>query len=172
MATLAQKGVRPLKTRSGGPPEIRYYPEDASQAFKKGEAVYLDASTLELAEFTHALDDDSQRLLGFAAEDASGTTGTMIAVWIANSDTIFIASVYHSTATSAVLAVTDYGALWPLSMDTTNSNVYPNKENPANDLDMCRIVGLHSDISEDETIGDVYAQCHFIIEAAGRLLDR
>jgi len=148
-----------------------YFPEAASQVFKKGELVYLDASGY-VAEYTAAIDDDTQRLLGVAAEDGHNgvAAANRTAVWVPDDDLIFIGSLYHSAAASAVAAVTDYATLLPFAYDTTNSKVYVDKENTAGQEDCCRIVGIWADESHEEAIGDVYPQVMFIIEAIVRQL--
>mgnify|MGYP001572950473 CR=1 FL=1 len=138
------------------------------EAFKQGEAVYIDSAG-NVAEYTVTIDDDTQRFLGFAAEDGHDTTvGKRVSVWVPDDQTVFIGSLYHGTAASAVAARTDMGTLLPLAYDTTNSKVYVDKENTAGQEDRCRIVGIYADESpSEEAIGDVYAQVLFVVEAVG-----
>src|SRR3990167_1005409 len=154
MATQEKIGIRPLKTVSGNPPELRTYPEAATQTYKKGELVYLVSG--KVTEFTDAVDDGTVRVLGIAAVDASGTTDTDAPVWIFNDDTIFVGTVDHTTAASAVTAVADVSNLWPFKYDTTNSRVTIDKEDTASQLDACRIVGIY--LPAGHTLGDIYGQ--------------
>jgi len=146
-----------------------YFPEAASQSFKAGEMVYLVSG--KVTEFTATADTGTARFLGFAAQDATGTTDTRIGVWVPDDDLIFIASMYHGTAANAVTAITDPLTLWPFYQDTTKSAVYPDKANTSGQIDCCRVVGLWADeLGSIETVGDIYGQVLFIVEAAGRLI--
>lgn len=168
MATQKQIAISPVGTISGNSPELRAFPEAASQTFVAGEAVYLNGSGY-LAEFTSAVDTGGQRFLGFAAEaghnDASNGTYD-IKVYIGNGDTIFRGAIYHGTAGSAVTAITDIDAKYPLQHDTTNSKCYPNKQNPAGPIDACTIVEICG--GPGHAVGDQYGWVKFFIDEAAR----
>ena len=94
-------------TLHGGPPITKPYPEAASQVFLKGEAVYLDGSG-NLAEYTAAIDDGTQRFLGFAAQDASGTTGAACSVTLPWG-TVFEGNVCTGAGNDQITAKTQVG---------------------------------------------------------------
>lgn len=68
--------------------EIRHYPEAASQTFKAGYPVILDAASNE-NRIKVSADAPTAALVGVAAQDATGTTGSMIAVWVAKPELKF-----------------------------------------------------------------------------------
>lgn len=84
-------------TVSGNSPHTLHYPEAAAQNFEVGEPVVLNvgAGTIQRAATPAA------SVLGVAAANASGVTGRMCPVWIANDDTLF--AINMPTATAAVL---------------------------------------------------------------------
>lgn len=178
MATQTLQPLRPVRTRSGGPVEVRYYPEAASQTFKKGEAVYLVSG--KVTEFTTSVDNGSTRFLGFAAADATGTTDTPCPVWIANGDTIFRANMYHSTAASAVTAVTDIStSLLPLKILAAQGTgiVAVDKEDTGSKIDCVNIIDIPVGVDKSSggqilAVGDVYGFVDFIIAAAARTFDQ
>jgi hypothetical protein len=69
--------------RPWGRCKVQHFPEAASQTFKRGYPVILDASTTE-CRIKISADNPTAALVGVAAADASGTTGTMIPVWLAH----------------------------------------------------------------------------------------
>jgi hypothetical protein len=68
--------------------EIRHYPEAASQTFKAGYPVILDAASNE-NRIKVSADAPTAALVGVACQDATGTTGSMIAVWVAKPELKF-----------------------------------------------------------------------------------
>lgn len=158
----------------GGGPVIEEYPEAASQTFKKGEMVYLDGSG-HVAEFTASVDDGSTRFLGFAAEDGHNDTAAAthkVKVMLPTDDSVFEGNIYHSTAASAITALTDVasGTLLPFVQLPSQGDgmVAVDKENTSGQIDCIRIVNL----SPKHAVGDVYGRVEFIVEAAGRLIAR
>ena len=87
---MALDNFRVAGTLSGNSPETVQLPEAASQSFKRGQCVYLVAGAVTVALTTGVV-------FGVAAEDASGTTGNLVRVWVLNSDTKF-----HCTSNAAV----------------------------------------------------------------------
>jgi len=85
----------------------RWYPEAASQSFKKGQPVYSNAGLLtECAS-------DSVEVLGIADADASGTTNTWLPVILATPNTGFVGTT-TSAGSDVTLAVTHIGKLYAL----------------------------------------------------------
>ena len=121
MATITLQKARAVKTISGNSPQVMMFPEAASQAFKTGEFVYLVGGKVT------EVGSDPTVILGMAAQDASGTTDTSIAVYIANEDTIFELNKVSNQGgagtggTAAVTAVTDVGLTANIYRDTTNN---------------------------------------------------
>lgn len=112
MATISLQAAKVFGTISGNAPEVRVYPEAASQSFKAGQFVYLASGKVTVCG------DDTTSILGMAVGDASTVTDTDCAVYIANFDTIFEMNVYHSSAGSAVTAITDVGGKKGLEVDS------------------------------------------------------
>lgn len=159
--------LAPIRTISGASFLVMSFPEAASQTFKKGEAVYIDGAG-QIAEYTSAIDDGTQRFLGFAAADGSnGAAGANeVLVHVATDDVIFEANIYHGTLGSAVTAQTDLGTLLPMKQLTATAGgiVAVDKENTAGQIDCFRIVGF----SKLNDIGDTYGRVHVVVEAAAR----
>jgi len=63
-------------TASGGVPEIRKFPEAATQSYKAGALVYLDATNGRIT----LCGDSATLIAGIVQENASGTATTMQAV--------------------------------------------------------------------------------------------
>jgi hypothetical protein len=112
----------------------RWYPEAASQSFKKGQPVYLEAGLLtECAS-------DSTEVLGIADADASGTTNTWLPVIVAASDTVFAGSTTNAGA-DVTLAVTHIGKHYAL-YESSNS-VYVDLGDTDNDC--IKPIAVHPD---------------------------
>jgi hypothetical protein len=62
--------------------KIQHFPEAASQTFKRGYPVILDAASTKIASRVSA-DNPTAAIVGIAAADASGVTGAMCPVWLA-----------------------------------------------------------------------------------------
>jgi hypothetical protein len=149
MATITLGAASAVKTISGNSPQVLMYPEAASQAYKKGELVYLvDGKITEVG-------DNPSVILGMAAQDASGTTNTSQAVYIANEDTIFEfnkvtnAGGSGGAGTAGVTAVTDVGKTFNIYRDTTNNITHAGLYAfGGNERLMCL------DLSDKDTVGD------------------
>lgn len=105
MATLSKSNIV-----LDGNWEVRTLTEAASQSFKAMDPVILSSSKVAIAaaagsDFTNAVE-----FLGFAAQDASGTTDNPIKVYVAADKSATIrTAVDHATPSSAVTAVTQIG---------------------------------------------------------------
>lgn len=64
---------------------VQWYPEAASQSFKKGELVYLASGLLNVV-----VSSDTNIALGIAMSDATGTTNNWMPVLLAHTDTSFV----------------------------------------------------------------------------------
>ena len=79
-------------------PQVRRYPETASQAFFKGDPVKLDTAGRVLI----ALDTEGPGVLGIANGDASGTTDALVGVTLLTLGDIVSASASAAGATRTV----------------------------------------------------------------------
>jgi len=94
MATITRLAAKLITSA-----KILYYPEAASQSFKKGEFVYLVSGKVTVVAYGVA---GSAKVLGMAMQDASGTTDTAIAVAIAEEGVMFEMNVTTTTAITQV----------------------------------------------------------------------
>lgn len=147
MATISLQRMKAIGTISGNSPEIRYYPEAASQSFKAGELVYLASGKVTICGA------DPSLILGMAMEDATGTTNTDLAVAIANKDTVFEGNVYHGTPASAITAITDVGTDY--GVVNADNKWYVDVSDTSN----VRI--LVRDLSKKDAVGDTYGRVLF-----------
>ncbi len=69
--------------------QIKHYPEDASQTFKRGYPVILGGAGVE-NKIKVSGTDPVAALVGIAAADASGVTGAMCPVWLAKPELKFV----------------------------------------------------------------------------------
>lgn len=141
----------------GGSYVVVNVPEAASQSFKKGQFVYLASGKATVATA-------SSGIFGMALEDATGTTDTQLAVLVSLRDTIFRGCVYHSTAASAVTAVTDVGTTTFGINQVSNISVV-DKENTTHDS--FSVIGL----DPTDAVGATYGRVYFRVntgESAGQ----
>ncbi len=137
-----------------GEKRIAVYPEAASQSFKKGEMVYLASGKVTVCA------SNAVTILGMALQDASGTTDTEISVLVATDGTRFEGNVYHSTAASAITAITQTDKYAYL----LSSNIgYVDIEDTSYDAFVIeKIIG-----GEGKAVGDSYGRVVFkVINAA------
>lgn len=163
MATINKVPLVVVGTLHGGPPLSRIYPEAASQTFKKGEAVYLDGSG-NVAEYTAAIDDGTQRMLGFAAADGSNDSvaaNASVEVWLGYGN-VFEANVTTGAGLDQITAKTQVGALYPLYQDTTNSRVAVDIGDTGGQGDWCRVLEL----SDRDAAGDTNGRVRFTLVPA------
>lgn len=165
MATIALGIITPAKTISGNSPQTMVFPEaSGTQTFKRGEFVYLASGKV-----TEIASNTPSQILGVAAQDASGTADTDIAVWLANDDTLFEANVTDA-GSSAVTAVTDVGCHWKIYRDTTNNKTHIDKGTGDANVADCRITVVA--LSGKDTVGDTYGRELFMVNALYRQLAR
>lgn len=139
----------------GGPGLIKSYPEAASQTFLKGEAVYIDGNG-RVAEFTAALDDGTQRFLGFAADDGANDTiagNSKVSVYV-GPDNEFEANI-TSNGSDQITAITQVGTKYPLYQDTVNSIIMVDIADTGSQIDCIRVIKVDERKSAGETNGRV-----------------
>lgn len=128
MATIAVNShgyLRPFR----GNIRHRAFKEEASQTFKRGAVVIQDATAKDEVEEAGA--DPVARILGLAAEPASGTADTKILVALAEPGCEFMGHVQDTGTLAAANVGTNYGLvydatnlIWRVDLsDTTNVNV-------------------------------------------------
>lgn len=103
--------IRPYKSR----PRIQHFPEAASQTFKMGEPLIMDAAATE-NRVKVAANQPTTLIVGIAAADASGVTGALVPVWCATQDAVFRAVGKAAQA----LDYTDLSVGLALLKDATN----------------------------------------------------
>jgi len=147
MAVITQRRAKVAYTISGNSPQVVKVPEAASQSFKAGEFVYLASGKAAICA------DDATTIYGMAVHDASGTTDDDVEVYVANKDTVFEANVYHSTAESAVTAITQRCTKYGLQVDSEMSFV---------DIeDETNLAFQVIDLSPRDKVGDQYGRVLF-----------
>jgi len=111
-----------------------FYPEAASQSFKKGQLVYLSSGKLT------ACASDGTAILGIADADASGTTDTSLPVILATPTTIFEA-VSTDGGSDVTIAVTHVGKHYALYV--SSNDVYVDLGDT--DHDALKVIALKDD---------------------------
>lgn len=113
MATLnvtSRSYARPIRFS-----RLAYFPEAAGQSFKVGQLVGIAAGQAVAG----ATDPTAGTLLGLAAEAATGVTGNMVGIWMADQNAEFIA---HLQDTGAIAAA-DLGTLYGVVVDAAKGNI-------------------------------------------------
>ena len=149
-------GVAPKAMLNGGVPPLWAFPElNGTQAFKAGEMVCLSGSAGSAVGLTRPGTDASGfGIVGFAADDADGTTSAYQGVYIATPDVVFVGNVGHSTSASAQTAATDLGQQYGLTSLSGRSYIDKSKTNVS--TTMCRVLGLHDGDNHPCYYGKVY----------------
>ncbi len=105
--------------------EIKHFREGASQSFVAGEPVIQGGAGVE-DEIKVAADNPTAAIIGIAAEDASGTQGTKIAVYLARGAAEFLIRTLASDAVDfsdigAARAIQKHASLALWVVDTTDA---------------------------------------------------
>ena len=95
------------------PAKILWFPEAATQTFKKGEFVYLVSGKVTVVPTTK---QSQSKVAGMALMDASETVDTAIAIAVAEEGVVFELNVYHSSVGSAITAVADVSKVYGLKI--------------------------------------------------------
>ncbi len=83
--------------RPYGRSQVGWFPEDASQTFKAGYPVIFGGAGLE-NKVRVSGNDPTAAIVGIAAQDASGTTGALVPVWLAKPELRFQGRTIAATA--------------------------------------------------------------------------
>lgn len=116
MATLQR--LSPAGIQNWNEALVRSFPEAATQTFKVGDLVTLSSGKIQApvaAGNNLGANDDP---VGMALEDATGTTNTMLRVYVFALPTIIRLQVYHGTPASAITAYTQIGTSYELRYHT------------------------------------------------------
>jgi hypothetical protein len=111
---------------------VQHFPEAASQTFVRGDILIMDAASTE-NRVKIAAAQPVTLIVGVAAADASGVTGTMVPVWLATQQAEFLivgkaAQAMDFTDLSVGLAVARDATnkIWTVdNTDTTHDAVVP-----------------------------------------------
>jgi hypothetical protein len=114
--------------------------EAASQTFKIGSPLTFTTggSTVELCAST----TNPVNIIGFSAEDASGTTNNPIRIWPLADGVIWEAELGTAALTDVTLAQTQVGDVYGIARDGTNLGYFIDTANTAVLQVKVRIVGL------------------------------
>lgn len=143
----------------GGPAQEKRYPEASGQTFVKGELVYLNGSGY-LAEYTSAIDDGTQRFMGFAAEDGHNSTNNgdyYIGVWVGGMNE-YEANV-TSNGSDQATALTQIGTEYPLYEDVTNGIVMVDIALTGSQIACARVIK----VDEKAAVGEVNGRVRFTV---------
>ncbi len=94
-----------------------YFKETAGQTYTVGDLIYLDSNGT-VALCTNSSNNLNSAIAGQAETPATGVTGTPVLLRAIRRDDVFRMSVWHSTAASAVLALTQLGVVYRVRYDT------------------------------------------------------
>ena len=112
--------------------------EEASSTWKAGAALqYVDATSKELRIWSST--DSTAGIVGFAAKDATGTTGAAVPYYEANDSNLFAASMYDATDSTYALTGLELGAQY--SLKEVSDNFYLNVHDATSGANMS-VVGL------------------------------
>jgi hypothetical protein len=151
MATINLMRAWVARTISGNSPQVLHLPEASSLACKAGEFVYLASGLVT------EIGNSPTAILGMAMEDGHNgdASANQIAVWIANSDTIFCINKVSSAAgtagtggAAAATATADVGRVFGLYRDTTNNITHASVPDNGNPCLICL------DHDNRDTLGD------------------
>lgn len=150
-------GVSPLRRLDGGAVAVWSFPECGVETFKAGEMVCLSGSTGNAIGITKPPTDASgYGILGFAADDASGSVSSWKGVYVATPETVFVGNVGHSTSALAQTAALDVGQKYGLT--SLSGRTYVDKSKTACSTAMVRVLGVHNADSVPCFYGKVYFQ--------------
>ncbi len=93
-------------------------PEGSSQTFKKGAPLIFSAVSAHENEVIAFVEDSTTGLVGFAAQDATGTQGSAISYYIADTDSEFYGVVESAKATAWIMLT---GGPYSMVYDATNA---------------------------------------------------
>jgi len=151
-------GVMPRVDLVGGCVPLWSFPELGAESFRAGEMVCLSGSTGNRIGLTKpGTDASGYGIVGFAADNALGSTSSVRGVFVASPSVIFVGNVGHSSVSaSAQTAALDNGQLFGLT--SLSGRTYVDKAKAGNySTAMVRVVGLY----EQDTVPSFYGRAYF-----------
>jgi hypothetical protein len=153
-------GVMPRVHLVGGEIPEWPFPELGVETFKQGEMVCLSGSAGNRVGLTKpGTDASGYGIVGFAADNASGFTSSMVGVFVATPSIVFVGNVGHSaTSANAQTAATDIGQLYGLT--SLSGRTYVDKAKGAGNFSTasCRVMGFYDQDVVPTFYGRVYFQ--------------
>lgn len=147
-------------------PTMLFY-EGATQAFKAGAPVQFASGYITEIQETDGSDyivNSDDYIVGFTAEPASTTTGTLIGVVPAMPGVTFMANVYHATASSSVLALAQIGVTYGLIQVAKTGHWRIDLAEADTTDSVVKCVGLI------DAIGTTHGRMEFVVCAAHQVL--
>jgi len=148
LTVTAKSIARPIRFS-----RLAYFSEGAGQSFKVGALVGIAAGVVAAG----VTDPAAATIVGLAAENATGVTGSQVGVWVADQNTEFVAHLQDAGA----LAAADVGALYGVVVDAAKGNILRvDKSDTTNTrVVVTRLV---------DAVGDVNGRVEFRFLAAAR----
>jgi len=124
--------------------DVRNYPEDASQTFKRGDILIFSSTSGKEDKVKLAGADPTAKLIGVAAADASGVEGTTIPVWLFTERSEFR---IHYVDTQTVSRA-DINVSYGVARDATNLIWrLDNTETTAKVFEVVQLLDAHGDVN-------------------------
>jgi hypothetical protein len=169
MATLNANGssvaginiVSPLSKLDGGAVPTWFFPESATDPFLQGEMVCLSGSAGNAVGLARpGTDASGYGILGFAADNASGSTSSFKGVWLATPDSVFVGNIGNSiTSALSQTAASDLGQLYGLT--SLSGRTYVDKVKTNASTASCRVIGFH----DSDVVPSFYGKVKFVVLA-------
>lgn len=156
MATISLRALEIAKTIHGNSPWEMAYPEAASQTWKKGAVLTLNANGYVIEASA-----DPARILGVACQDGQNTATDGLKdclVWIADAESMFVGNLSGSSVTALVDVGRGYGLV------KTGNNWHVDKT----DLTARRVIVCELD--NRDNVGDTNGRVRFIFFSQFRAL--
>ena len=153
-------GVMPRLKLDGGTVPVWPMYELGAETFRAGEMVCLSGSNGSQIGVTRpGTDASGYGIVGFAADNASGFTSSIIGVFPVVQDVVWTGNVGHSvTSANAQTAATDLYQAYGLTSLSGRTYVDKNKGGANTSTAMCRIIGFYDQDVVPTFYGRVYFQ--------------
>jgi len=161
MATIALRALSVSKTVHGNSPWTQTFPEAASQTFKGGAIVSLDANGRVIEAGT-----DPARVLGVAASDGANDSvagNSQTTVWVADDETIFVGNLSSNAPTTT--AQVDIGRGYGVFKEASTGTPWTVDKS---DLTNRRVIVV--DLDRRDAVGDTNGRVLFMFFSQFRAL--
>lgn len=132
---------------------VEGFKEAASQTFKMGDALIL-GTTADTGHRVAIAADATTYIVGFAAQDATGTTDAVVSVWVADALGEFVGNICTASVGDVASDYNMIGDNAGLVPDTTNA-VWRVDTNDTAANNVVKITGLYHGDTEGDTNGRV-----------------